>query len=407
MTAYRRGMLSDLFEGVVVKKLTAVETITPTSNQHEIQGTKPLRRMFGDAERRQIPTRFVWLGEDQDGFSEEGFVSWSNVRKGKPRAPEYHLYYSGNDVTEAMKPGDSMFLALRPDGSAMMIVTPAESTIQNQLLWLFGIDHQPEFGFEFKDITDSTEIDFAARFILDELGIEIEEPEADRLDELLEKFGKTFPTTREFSIFARSTQKGVSATDDPDAAIVAWMEREEQLFRRFERHIIHDRLAAGFMIGAKADVDGFMKFSISLQQRRKSRAGAALENHLEAIFLAHSIRYARGARTEHNHKPDFLFPGATEYGASDFPSDRLTMLGAKSTAKDRWRQVLAEAARIQDKHLFTLEPGISQNQTDQMKASRLQLVVPAPLHQTFQTGQQRSLMRLAEFISLVRKRQDA
>ena len=165
----------------------------------------------------------------------------------------------------------------------------------------------------------------------------------------------------------------MSAADDPDAAIVAWMEREEQLFRRFERHIIHDRLAAGFMIGTEADVDGFMKFSISLQQRRKSRAGAALEHHLEAIFLAHSVRYTRGALTENNHKPDFLFPGEAEYSKPDFPNDRLTMLGAKSTAKDRWRQVLAESARIQDKHLFTLEPGISQNQTDQMKASRLQL----------------------------------
>ena len=71
MTVYRRGMLSDLFQGVVVKKLTLVETVTPASSQHEIQGTKPLRQMFGDADRRQIPTRFVWLGEDQDGFSEE------------------------------------------------------------------------------------------------------------------------------------------------------------------------------------------------------------------------------------------------------------------------------------------------------------------------------------------------
>jgi hypothetical protein len=159
------------------------------------------------------------------------------------------------------------------------------------------------------------------------------------------------------------------------------------------------------MTGAEADVDGFMKFSISLQQRRKSRAGAALENHLEAIFLAHSVRYARGARTEHNHKPDFLFPGAAEYAALEFPSDRLTMLGAKSTAKDRWRQILAEAARIQEKHLFTLEPGISLNQTDQMRASNLQLVIPRPLHDTFQHQQRASLMKLSDFVALVRQRQ--
>ena len=49
-----------------------------------------------------------------------------------------------------MKPGDSMFLAMRPDGSAMMVVATAESTIQNQMLWLFGIDHQPELDSSFR-----------------------------------------------------------------------------------------------------------------------------------------------------------------------------------------------------------------------------------------------------------------
>ena len=110
---YRRGMLSDFFEGVAVKKLTLVETVSPKSNQHEIQGTKTLRRMFGDADRKAIPTRFIWLNDEQEGLSEDGFISWSNVRKGKPRSAEYHLYYSGNIVTEAMKPGDTLFLALR------------------------------------------------------------------------------------------------------------------------------------------------------------------------------------------------------------------------------------------------------------------------------------------------------
>jgi hypothetical protein len=31
------------------------------------------------------------------------------------------------------------------------------------------------------------------------------------------------------------------------------------------------------------------------------------------------------------------------------------MLGAKTTCKDRWRQVLTEAIKIPHKHLFTLE----------------------------------------------------
>ena len=82
------------------------------------------------------------------------------------------------------------------------------------------------------------------------------------------------------------------------------------------------------------------------------------------------------------------------------------MLGAKSTLKDRWRQVLSEALRIPEKHLLTLEPGISENQTDEMQAKKLQLVVPKRLHNTYRLTQQTWLMDVADFISVVRSRQE-
>ncbi len=404
----RRGMLSDLFVGVVAKRLTLVETITEKSNQHEFQGTRPLRRLLGDEDRRGIPTRFIWISGEQEALAEDGFMSWSNVRKGKPRAPEYHLYYSGNAVTELMQPGDMLFLALQRDGSILVAITPA-GTIQNQLVWLFGLEEQPEFAFTFQEIDDAhnAELDFAARYILDELGIEPEEPEADLLDGLIERFGLTFPTTRIFSELARSSLPEVSAADDPDRALIEWMDREEQLFRRLERRIVADRIGGGFHAPDGADVDGFLSFSLSVQNRRKARAGQALENHLEAVFGAQGIRYARGAETENRNKPDFLFPGPDEYHDPAFPAARLTMLGAKSTLKDRWRQVLSEAQRIDDKHLLTLEPGISENQTGEMQAKRLQLVVPRRLHATYRPTQQTWLMDVDVFLSIVRVRQDA
>ena len=88
-----------------------------------------------------------------------------------------------------------------------------------------------------------------------------------------------------------------------------------------------------------------------------------------------------------------------------FPTERLTMLGAKSTVKDRWRQVLSEAERIQDKHLITLEPSISENQTNEMRAKKLQLVVPRRLHATFLPTQRQWLATLADFIEIVGARQ--
>lgn len=402
----RRGFLSDLFVGVAVKRLTLVETISEKSNQHEFQGSKPLKRMLGEDDRRGIPTRFLLLSGEQNALAEDGFMSWSNVRKGKPRAPEFHLYYSTNAVTEMMRVDDTLFIALRRDGSLLAIVTPAESTIQNQLLWLFGLHEQPMFAFAFQPIAEANdpELDFVARYILDELGIAPEEPDAAALDALVDPFGLVMPTTRVLSELARSSLPHISPLEDPDHALVAWMDREEQLFRRLERRIVAERIAGGFVTADGADVDGFLSFSLSVQNRRKARAGQALENHLEAIFLAHDIPHRRGAATENRNKPDFLFPGPMQYRDPAFPASRLTMLGAKSTAKDRWRQVLSEADRIPEKHLLTLEPGISENQTQEMQAKRLQLVVPSRLHATYRPAQQGWLMRLSAFLALVRQR---
>ena len=306
-----------------------------------------------------------------------------------------------------MQSGDTLFLARRPDDRLFFIVTPDGSTIQSQLLWLFGLAEQPGLQFQQRELTSDNagNLDFAARYILDELGIDPDEPDADALDGLIERFGLKFPTTRIFSDLARASLPGICAQDDPDTALMAWMEREELMFRRLERRIVAERIANGFLSAGDADVDGFLGFSLSVQNRRKSRAGLALENHLEALFGASGIRYVRGAQTENRNKPDFLFPGAGEYLDPVFNPARLTMLGAKSTLKDRWRQVLSEAERIPKKHLLTLSPGISENQTDEMRAKHLQLVIPKRLHDTYRPTQQAWLMDVGEFVKLLVERQ--
>ena len=196
---------------------------------------------------------------------------------------------------------------------------------------------------------------------------------------MLARFGGELPTTNVFSAYARETVPELDPVADPDAALLGWMEREEILFRTMEKHLLGDRLQKGFA----DDVDGFLAFSLAVQNRRKSRSGHALENHLQVIFTANRIRYERGASTEGKSKPDFLFPGSTEYKDAGYNAALLTMLGAKTTCKDRWRQVLAEAKRIDHKHLLTLEAAISAHQTDEMQAHNLQLVIPRGLHSTF------------------------
>ena len=246
---------------------------------------------------------------------------------------------------------------------------------------------------------------FVARMILRHIGIDAIADETDYTDILVERFGNSFPSTREFSAFARSLVVDADPVSQPDDTLLKWYEREEALFMCMERILIQDRLQTGFIIGNTVDVESFIKFSLSVNNRRKSRAGFSLENHLEALFSVQNIRYSRTPITENRSKPDFIFPSIELYRNMSYPAAQLTMLGAKTTVKDRWRQVLEEADRIDRKHLITLEGAISENQTCEMISRNLQLVVPKPIHESFSEVQQTWLYSVEDFLSEVRERQ--
>jgi len=408
------GYLSEYFEGVAAKKLSAVEADETRSNQHEYHATKNVRVFLGSPEEKtRIPARFLYLTDDDpDPIVEDAFLTLYNCRKGKPRAPEYHLYFPTTNVSLNAYEGDLLVIAKKRDGGLLVIIAENGSSIGRQIEWLFGLADLAHCDFSVKSglKTEQFRIDFPSRFILENIGIEVQTSEDTYLDDMLSRFAGRFPTTREFSAYARSTLKDLSPQDQPDLVLMTWMEREEILFRTLESYLIADRLSQGFSGKASAgavDVDGFLSFSLSVQNRRKSRVGLALENHLEVLFAENGLRYTRTAVTENKAKPDFLFPGVTEYHNPAFDPLKLTMLGVKSTCKDRWRQVLAEADRIDDKHLLTLETAISTHQTDEMAAKRLQLVLPRSLYQTYTPSQQTWLIDVASFTELVRARQHA
>ena len=409
-----RGYLSEYFTGAGTKILTRVDA-TRLSNQHEVgdgQQGRVLKRVLGDTPRKgrnRFPALYIWMGEEQDSIREPGYLSWYDTRENQPpRSPEWRLYYQNNDVTRDMDEGDRLFVARRPDDTVLFIVTPGDSPIANQLSWLFGImDAGPDL-FVAQEITDQADalLDFAARLILDEIGIEYEDPRANELDAIIEPFGYEFPPTRKFSDRARLTLPVVSARDDPDAALVAWVDHEYAMFRRLEARIVEKNIRQGWTDGdGKVDVDAFLKYSLGVQNRRKSRMGRSLENHLEAVFDQFDIRYTPQVKTETGKRADFIFPGAMEYRDPDFPGTSLTMLAAKSSCKERWSQILSEADRIGEKHLVTLEPGISVAGTDRMRLARVQLIVPGRIRESYRPEQQDWLMSVQNFVALVSTRQ--
>ncbi len=401
----KRGHLSQFFSGVASKTLSVVETNPSASHQHELNGVNGLITILGEASDQAIryPAKFLYLNDDSESaVAAECEVSWYDSRRKHPTRTEHRLYFPTNEVMERATQGDLLILGRQQNDSLLIAVVESGSTTANQMRWLFGLEeNDTRCRVKSEDETDALQVGFAGRFILEQLGIELEESETDYLQDMLDRFGGGFPSTKVFSAFARETLTGVSSLDNPDEAIVRWVEQEEILFRTLERHIVAQRLVEGF----GSDVDAFVAFSLSVQNRRKSRAGHALENHLEAVFLEHDTQYSREKVTENRTKPDFVFPGIEDYHTVEFPSECLTMLGVKQTCKDRWRQVLSEAQRIRDKHLLTLEPSISVNQTEEMQAHNLQLVVPLEIQDSYRPDQQQWLMSLAEFLELLRDRE--
>ena len=406
------GILADSFEGAGAKYLTEVEVNKFRSNQHEFQGVSAFRTLLGTpAEKFTFPATFYWLDDDEDSEPVKLTASctWSDVRRNNPnRTPEYHLYYpaSSEPVVHRASAGDLLVIAKTTEQELLVIVCQQSTTIEQQLLWLFGL-HPGENQLDWKTIgaDDSVQLGFAARSVLDDLGIVPTEPEPDAFDKLVGLYGLAFPPTAEFSQFARDTIAGIDPVEFPDEALVAWMDHEEALFRHMEREIVTDRLKTGFEIDGVVDVDGFTEFSLGFQNRRKSRAGWAFGHHVEAVLQAHNVLYTREAKTEGQKKPDFLFPGQTSYHDPAFDTAQLMMLGVKTSCKERWRQVLSEAHKISEKHLLTLQPGISVPQTDEMRAEKLQLVIPRPIFDSYQDSQRAWLMDVNAFIGLVKSRQ--
>lgn len=162
------------------------------------------------------------------------------------------------------------------------------------------------------------------------LGIAIKSANDGWLPRIMDKFRPRFPTLAEFGAFARSTFPGLHPADDLDKVLMAWMEQEDILFRILERHLATDTLDSLYRDG-HVNVDRFIEVSLSLHNRRKSRAGKGLENQLIALFITLDVRHTFHPVTENRGRPDIIFPCISEYQDLGFPSLDLTMLGVKTT----------------------------------------------------------------------------
>lgn len=407
--------LADVFRKVAAKRLSKVEIDKSVSNQHEFNGVQGLKEIFGTQSSR-FPVKGIYLNDSDDmefpdgALLEEGYVTWYDSRENQPhRSAEYRLYYSLTHFLQDASENDLLIVGFDNE-QVWLIVAEQGSTIESQLLWLFGFlgsDSPIGSKFEFTQVPDQDhKLLGVENMVLEKLGFQTDNDSDIDYEKMLAVFNGVFPSTREFSIYARKESGIDSSLGAPDDILLEWWNHEERLFRALEKHIVEDRLSAGRF----ENVDEFIDFAKSVMNRRYSRAGHAFENHLEQIFSDHGLSYSRGKTTEGKSKPDFIFPSVELYrkalvDESLIPS--LTMLGAKTTCKDRWRQVTKEAALIETKHLVTLEPSISVDQTNEMQSHSVQLVVPKQIITTYRQSQQEWLLNVEELLAILTAKQNA
>ena len=214
-----------------------------------------------------------------------------------------------------------------------------------------------------------------------------------------------FPTSEEMSAAARFKQDTVYnhveyIRTNPDRKLLDWTDSEYRLFRAIEYARYGEMITRGF-----DSVETFVNIANQVLNRRKSRAGKSLEHHLSALFDGNGLQYQEQAVTEGNKKPDFLFPSQAAYHDKNFPTEKLISLAAKTTCKDRWRQVINEANRLrgQAKFLCTLQQGISSAQMDEMQEEQVILVVPKPYISTYPKDKQDRIWTIGKFIDYVKE----
>jgi hypothetical protein len=219
------------------------------------------------------------------------------------------------------------------------------------------------------------------------------------VDQIPPEWLKSFPSGAE--IITKAVGMSPCRNLTPDQRLLKRRECEFQIFQSVEQATYLPSIQQGF-----SSVEAFIRLAQRVLQSRKTRSGKSLELHTKAIFteeaLAHSRDFSHNPEIEGGKRPDFIFPSKAAYEDGDFPAERLRMLAAKTTCKDRWRQILNEADRIPQKHLLTLQEGVSERQFKEMSEAGVTLVVPQKLHEKFPQPIRPHLITLESFIADVR-----
>lgn len=366
------------------------------------------------------PLFFTEAGRDGENLERKIFISWNQENPAVFKPSGFSEFSASASGTEAMvrwygrqtrgeyrltrtnaffRGRQEMFLG------SLFILLPAEQPeiesgfheFQNQYFEAFVLEYEQDITavMDFSGITPA-ETGGLLRFDLEQR----------ILPELEKRFSSeqiSFPDTETIAGLAQdlyrklySEKRSDEKIRNADSTLIKLIEIEYTVFRYIERKKYADQLSRPF-----SGVDEFLALSLEINNRRKSRAGKSLELHLKYIFETAGISFSHGAITKNQKRPDFLFPSLEAFEDMDFAEEKLFFLAAKTTCKDRWRQILTEAERVSRIYLFTLQQGISSLQLDEMEREGVTPVIPAEYHSRCKPADRNKLLTLAGFLNLL------
>lgn len=325
------------------------------------------------------PVSIVW----QDGRTTHSVVTWY----GQKTRSEYRLTRFGRDFPwlNADCVGDLLILIPKTLNEWTAYVLDHEEDIE-QIQSALGVE-----SFEHWGVYQNG----APR-------VETEDECIERQIRLFSLPPDGFPSGEAFSeaarrILAECLERAPNLS--PDDALMRYMQTEYQLFRHVERQVCAPEISGRLF----KDIDDFLRTAASIMNRRKSRAGRSLENHIDYLLTRAGIPHVMRPQTI-DGKPDIVIPSEDAYFDETWPERELFIVGIKTTCKDRWRQVLNEGRRIGSKHIITIQQGISTNQLREMHSAGVTLIAPQRIHKDYPKDSGITFLTLQEFMSAVKNR---
>jgi len=322
------------------------------------------------------PVRIEW----QNGLVTESVIYWYGKAKS-----EYRLTRFGRDFPylAADNVGDLLVLIPKNTSEFLGYVLDLEEDIEEVLstLGVQPFDRWAVYRNGTAEVEDQDEclsrsmFDFASKFTAFPSGEIFSSAAREILEHCIKEFLKL----------------------KSDEKLVNYYKTEYRLFQILERQICQEEIVRLFK-----DVDDFLQTAGSIMNRRKSRAGRSLENHID--YLLDQAKVPHDVRPTLDGRPDIVIPSKDAYLNSSYPIEKLFVVGVKTTCKDRWRQVLNEGKRVKEKYILTLQPGISKNQLNEMHKASVSLVVPKSIQNDYPKDSAIKILGVEDFISEVNEK---